>query len=215
LRRITSIVPSARRPGRFEITFDDRTAATVSIDAVDKLRLGVGGLVDERVAREIAREEAIVNVYDRALNILALRGRSSQELRRRLVQKGEEPAIVDVALERLLQAGFLDDASFARQFARTKALGAGLSRRRLKQELARKGIPAPMSEEAIADVYVEEQIDETAAIERVARKKLKSLAKLDEATQRRRLFAHLARRGYDMDDISRVSRQLLPERSSD
>ena len=197
------------------MAFADGEGATLSLDAVDRLHLAVGGIVDDRLAAEVAREETILATYDRALNMLALRGRSSKELRRRLVQKGEEAAIVDVAIERLVQAGYLDDASFARQFARSKALGAGLSRGRLTQELSRKGISSSISEEAIADVFSEEQIDEDAAIERVARKKLKSLAKLDEATQRRRLFAHLARRGYDMDDIARVSRQLLGELSSD
>jgi len=191
------------------VAFADGAGATLSLDAVDRLRLGVGGVLDDRVAEEIAREETILAAYDRAVNMLALRGRSSQELRRRLVQKGEDAPVVDIVIERLTHAGFLDDASFARQFARSKALGAGLSRRRLKQELSRKGIAGSVSEEAIADVFSEEAIDEDAAIERVARKKLKSLAQLDEATQRRRLFAFLARRGYDSSDIARVVRALV------
>jgi len=55
----------------------------------------------------------------------------------------------------------------------------------------------------------EEGVDEMAGIERIARKKLKTLAKLDSSTQRRRLYAFLARRGYDGDDISNVIRRVL------
>jgi regulatory protein len=40
-------------------------------------------------------------------------------------------------------------------------------------------------------------------------KKLKTLARLDAATQRRRLFAFLARRGYDGEDIARVVRDVM------
>jgi SOS response regulatory protein OraA/RecX len=41
------------------------------------------------------------------------------------------------------------------------------------------------------------------------------LTKVDDATRRRRLYAFLARRGYDHDDISRVLQALLSEEESD
>jgi SOS response regulatory protein OraA/RecX len=44
----------------------------------------------------------------------------------------------------------------------------------------------------------------------VARKKLKSLSRLDTQVQRRRLYSFLARRGYDSDDIARTLRAVLP-----
>jgi len=191
--------------------FADGAGATLSLDAVDRLHLAVGHVVDDRVAAEIAREETILAAYDRALNMLALRGRSAQELRRRLIQKGEERIIVDLALERLEQAGFLDDASFARQFARSKALNSGLSKRRLSQELAKRGVTGAKSREAIEEVFEEERIDESSRLEAVARKKLRSLAKLEPQVQRRRLFAFLARRGYEADDIRPVIDALCTE----
>lgn len=47
--------------------------------------------------------------------------------------------------------------------------------------------------------------------ERVARKKLRTLAKLDLPTQQRRLDAFLARRGYDGEDISNVLRRIIDD----
>jgi regulatory protein len=142
--------------------------------------------------------------------MIALRARSAAELRRLLVRKGEPPEIIDVAIERLLRAGFLDDNSFARQFSRSKALGAGLSRRRIQQELARRGVAREIAEAAIADVFAQEQLDDADTIDRVARKKLKTLARLDTQVQRRRLYAFLARRGYEIDDIARTVRAVIP-----
>ncbi len=130
------------------------------------------------------------------------------ELRRLLIRKGEPAGDVEAAIERLRGAGLLDDASYARQLARSKALGAGQSRRRIVQELARKGVARSLADAAIAEVFAEESVDETAAIERVARKKMKSLSDLDRTTQRRRLFAFLARRGYDGEAIGRVVTRL-------
>jgi regulatory protein len=210
---VTAIVANPRRNGRFDVYVDASLAATLSIEAIERLKIAVGTAVDARMEAALAREAAVVTIYDRALNMIALRARSAAELRRLLVRKGEPADVVDVAIERLLRAGFLDDSSFARQFARSKTVGAGLSRRRVQQELARRGVARDIAESAIAEVFAEEQIDDADTIDRVARKKVKSLARLDPQVQRRRLYAFLARRGYEMDDIARTIRAVVPRAS--
>jgi regulatory protein len=149
------------------------------------------------------------STYERALDMLEARARGTDELRRLLLGKGEPADEVERAIERLLLAGVLDDAAYARQFTRSKVAGAGLSRRRIQQELARRGVARDTSDAAIAEVFDDEHVDEDAAIERVARKKLRSLGRLEPAVRRRRLYAFLARRGYDSDDIARVLRLLV------
>lgn len=149
------------------------------------------------------------STYDRALDMLEARARGADELKRLLLRKGEPPADVDATLERLIASGLVDDANYARQVARSKALGAGMSRRRIQLELTRRGVAKDVSTEAIDEVFEHEGVDEAAAIARVARKKLRTLAKLDLPTQKRRLYAFLARRGYDSDDISNVLRDVI------
>ena len=146
--------------------------------------------------------------------MLEARARGVTELRRLLIKKGEPESEVDAAIERLKASGVLDDANFARQLTRSKAIGAGLSRRRIGQELARRGVAREVSNEAIEQVFEEEGVDEDTSIERVARKKLRMLTKVDDATRRRRLYAFLARRGYDHDDISRALQVVLSEDES-
>jgi regulatory protein len=136
--------------------------------------------------------------------MLAFQARSSRDLRRRLVQKGEEPALVDSAIERLVAAGFVDDAQFARQLARSKLLGAGASKRRLQQELFKRGVERGTADEAIAEVIEDEAVDEDAVVREVAAKKLRSLQREDEPSRRRKLYAFLARRGYDGAVIRRA-----------
>jgi regulatory protein len=153
--------------------------------------------------------------YVRALDMLEARIRGVEELRRLLIKKGEPAADVDVAIERLRANGVLDDATFARQLTRSKALGPGLSRRRIQQELSKRGVSRDISAEAIEEVFEDEGVDEEASIERVARKKLRMLTKVDDATRKRRLYAFLARRGYDGDDIQRVLRIVLEASDTD
>jgi regulatory protein len=203
---ITAILPSPRHAGRFAVLIDGKQAAMLSIDAVERLQLATGVAVDEVKLAAIQREAAVLATYDRALAMLAARGRASAELRRLLVRKGEPADQVDAAIARLTTAGYLDDAAFARQFTHSKLAGAGLSKRRLQQELGKRGVARDIAAQAVGEVFASEGVDDAASIERVARKKLRSLGGVDEATRRRRLYGFLARRGYEPDEISRVLR---------
>src|SRR5262245_35791723 len=117
--------------------------------------------------------------YDRALNMLAFRARSTTELRRQLIKKGEPADEVERVIERLTEQRLLNDTDFARQYARVKLTMAGSSRFRIVQELGRKGIARPMAEEAIEGLKEAEGIDASENIQRVAEKKWRSLSKLD------------------------------------
>lgn len=197
---ISAIVPTARRPGRLDVLVDGNLLATLSLDAIERLRLAVGVQVDG-VMDSIAAEAAQLAVYDRALNMLAFRARSATELSRSLVRKGAERADVERAIARLQEQGFLDDAAFAQSYTRAKVLGANKSRRRVQQELAQKGVARDVSEAAISAVFEAEGIDQREVVEAAALKKARSMARLEPVVRRRRLYAFLARRGYDSDDI--------------
>ncbi|PYO08464.1 MAG: regulatory protein RecX, partial [Gemmatimonadetes bacterium] len=93
---------------------------------------------------------------------------------------------------------------YAAQYARSKIVSSGTSKRRLQQDLYRKGIKTDVSAAAIGRVIEDEEIDTAAVVEQVARKKLAQLGDLEPLVVRRRLFAFLARRGYDIDEIKRV-----------
>ena len=139
--------------------------------------------------------------YDRALNILAFRARSVSELRRQLLKKGEATADVEKAITRLMEQRLLNDEDFARQYARVKLTYAGASRFKIIQELGRKGIARPMAEEAMDALSESEGLDASENIHRVAEKKWRALSKLDDVSARRRLYAFLARRGFNPEEI--------------
>jgi regulatory protein len=197
---ITAIVPALRPAGRFAVMVDGREAAVLSLDAIERLQLAVGRSVAGK-GDDIQLEVARLRTYDRALNLLAFRARSSAELTRSLARKGEERMTIDWAVARLREQGLLDDAAFARAFTRARVVGAQQSRRRVEQELARRGVPRSIGNEAIDTVLEEEAVDQHAIVLDAARKKLRSLAGLDPVVRRRRLYAYLARRGYELDDI--------------
>jgi regulatory protein len=193
-----------------DVAVDGASVGAVSVDAVGRLSLRVGAEF-EPVRRAFETECALLATWDRATRLLAATARSRADLRRQLIRKGEPAEQVDPVLDRLERAGYLNDAEFARQFARSKMVGSGMSRRRVQQELARRGVERTIVDEAVAEVFVEEEVDEAGAAERLARKKLRSLQKYDEPTQRRRLYGLLARRGFEAEEVREVIGRVMRE----
>ena len=150
-----------------------------------------------------------VSAYDYALNLLTARPYTARNLRRKLAQKGFAPDDADSAVVRLIGNGLLDDSLYAAQFARGRLLGPGASKRRIRQQLYQRGIPGNVADAAIENVIEDESIDLEAVVEKDARKKLASLAGLEQPIIRRRLYAHLARRGYNIDEINSVMKKVL------
>ena len=207
---ITQITEHPRKPGRYVVDVDGKQYAIVTADALAATKARLGVVVDDRLAAHLNEANELTAAYDRALNLLTFRARSARELQRRLVQKGVTAERAHRVITKLREVGLIDDADFARQLTRSK-MSAGASRRRVHQELFKRGVSREVADEAVEQVVELEGLSDAESIERIARKKWRSLASVDELTRRRRLFACLARRGFDSDDVSRVVHQLSGE----
>ncbi|HVT40269.1 MAG TPA: regulatory protein RecX [Gemmatimonadaceae bacterium] len=137
--------------------------------------------------------------FDKALEAIALRARSVKELERWLAQREHAPEHIAAAVQRLISLDLLNDAEYARSFARSRTLGRGMSRRRVQAELARRGIAREVADVAIGDVMADEAVDEQALVEAAAAKKMRALVELEPEVQRRRLYGFLARQGFPGD----------------
>jgi len=147
--------------------------------------------------------------YEVALTLLTARQYTTRNLRRKLVQKGFAADDTDATIARLIANGLLDDARYAAAFVRGKLLGPGASKRRIRQQLYQRGIQGDVADAAIEIVIEDESVDLEAVVEKDARKKLASLAGLEPPIIKRRLYSHLARRGYNIDEINAVMKKVL------
>ena len=195
---ITAIAAHPRREGRYRIDVDHETVAIVDADLVLEAKLRVGLEYDSELATQIESGSARLLAFDHGLAALARRGRSVRELERWLGARKHGSEEVRQALGRLSELGFLDDADFARVFARSRAIDRGLSRRRIEAELARRGVAGDLIEAAISELMQDEQLDDSALINVAATRKLRSLAKHEPEVQRRRLYGYLTRRGFPL-----------------
>jgi regulatory protein len=124
------------------------------------------------------------------------------------------PASVDAILARLEAQGLLDDAAFARQFARSRALRAGASRRFVLAALATRGIDRRVAESAVDEVFADEGADDVTLAARAAQKRLRVLRSLAPDVRRRRLQGYLARRGFGGDAIRKALASLDDDEDS-
>lgn len=228
--RITALDEHPRRPGRVSVSIDGAAIGTLSLDQVADLGVREGGPVTVTMRRDLEIGVRRTALLDKALDLLAVRARSAGELRRRLtrpraakrraprrgaqstpsdVPQVADPRDIDWVIERLTAQGYLDDAQFARQVARARMVGGGVSRRRLQDELFRRGVGREVAAEAIDDTLDDAQLDEYTAARDAARKRLRSLGSLESRILRRRLYGFLARRGYEPDVVHRVLREVL------
>lgn len=149
------------------------------------------------------------SAYEYALGLLAARAYSVRNLRRKLVQRGYDAAECEGVIGRLVAIGYLDDRKFAEEFARQRLVVGGSSVRRVEQDLSRRGVARDVARAAAELVLEREDVDTVGAMERLALRKLASLGDLDEGAKRRRVFAFLARRGYEIDEINRLVARVL------
>jgi regulatory protein len=131
------------------------------------------------------------------LDQLTGRARSRRELADKLSAKRVPEEIATRLLDRFEEVGLVDDAAFARtwvsQRQATGGGGKGLARRALAQELRRKGVDDETTRAALDEL---DPAAEEEAARQLVRRKLRSLARVDDATATRRLVAMLARKGY-------------------
>lgn len=206
---ITALRENPRKPGRYAVHVDGKSVAIVNAAYLHDASLAVGTVIDEAAGDKLLLSARKLEAFDRAAAALGRRARSAHELERWLLQRGFDRGDVTDAVQRLTEIGAIDDSQFARAFARSRALGKGMSKRRLTQELTRRGVDGKMATAAIADVLEEESVDERALLEAAARKKLAVLRGQEPDAVRKRLYGYLARRGYDSADIAAVLRSIM------
>jgi len=197
------------RSDRLRIALNGTMIGDVTLDFVADQVVREGRSVSREEAADVKAAVARTRVLDKALDLLAVRARSSRDLRIRLRRAGAPDHDISWSIDRLAAQGFVDDAAYARQVARAKVLSGGVSRRKVVKVLRQRGVSAEVADEAIDATLADVELDEHGAALAAAQKRLRSLAALDPQVKRQRLYAFLARRGYEGDVVRRVLREVL------
>ena len=185
----------------------------VTLEALERNRLGVGDPLPEARRHLLLNDDTDVRVREAALNLLSYRMRTRSELKRRLRQKDFRPARIDLCLDQLEAKGFLNDEAAAAAFIRDRLRHRPRGKARLSSELRSKGLDADTVNRVINDVFENEGTDDLLLARQVAegwlrrqnQDTVKTLADTAHSQSRekvrRRLYGHLTRRGFRGDAL--------------
>ncbi len=205
--RITAIKPQKRNSHRYAIFVNDEFATGVSEEVILKLRLRRGEPVTaERLAQIIAVEQDS-QARRAALNLLEYRARTRRELAQRLRKKGLPDESIERVIADLEASGLVDDEQFAQQMTKSLIRSRNLSHRAILSKLRQAGVDSDT-----AQAVVEQELgdyDEHSRAEQAAAQQMRHLSRLDQTTQRRRLYGYLQRRGFPHYVIAQVVQQFL------
>lgn len=194
--KITDIKQQVKRQERYSIFVDGKYKFSLSESELMKSGIRVDREYSQAELDELVQTAVLDKAYMRTLDLLARRARSEWELRDYLKRKDYDSPTIDIILNRLSNAGYVDDEKFARSWVENRRLLKATSSRRLQVELKQKHI----SDDIISRVLEEDQTDESAVLRELIDKKKTQTRYQDKD----KLIAYLLRQGFNYGDIKTV-----------
>ena len=181
-------------PGRLTVCLEDGTELKSTLSAVTDLRLYSGRDLDTEELSALRLSSARSLAREKALELLSRRPMSRQELKSRLIQKGEDEDIAEYCAAWLCDNGLVNDEDYA-----AKGYGPG----RIRSELSRRGVERELWDDAL-----EHMPDNSGKLDRFIAARLKDPADRDQV---RKVTAALYRRGHSWEDIRAALRRFDAE----
>lgn len=138
-----------------------------------------------------------------ALDLLARREHSQQELRHKLRRRFDAQAL-DAVLQALAAEGLQSDLRYCGSYARERAL-RGYGPLRIRAELLQRGVSAEAADAGLAAVCDEERLDWAVLARRALERKFGSAEVPAAFSERARRLRFLHYRGYEPDCLEVVA----------
>lgn len=207
--KITGITVQQHDPNRVNVMVDEKFRFSLDIFQIADLGIRVGREYTDKELDELETESQFGKLYARALEYCLMRPHSHREVKDYLYKKtltkkykskrtgdlkervGVSAAVTDRVLRRLVEKGYVDDEKFAQYWIDNRSLTKGSSMRKLRAELASKGVDSAIVENKL----VESDRNDMHELQKIISKKRRRYP--DE----QKFMQYLARQGFGYDDI--------------
>lgn len=207
---ITKLTASVRDANRVNVFLDGHFAFSLDVAQVVELDVKVGQKLDPEQLESLRSASEFGKLYQRTLEWVLTRPHSVRETQDYLCRRQQKrqalnrqrlrdqqkplPTIQDetaqLVIARLIERGYLDDQKFAEYYVENRFVKKGVSKKRLKMELQKKGVAAEVIERALA---MGGRSDE----EELQKMLQKKRARYDD----QKLIAYLVRQGFDYQSV--------------
>lgn len=192
--KITRISQAVKNENRVNVFVNNKYAFSLDIFQLTDYKIKIGQVISTNELEEFKKASEFGKLYQRTLNWLLSRPHSQKEVRdylfRKVYEKELDKEFIDKIIERLKDKKYIDDRAFAGWYAENRFLKKGISSKRLKMELTKKGVDKGI----IESVMVESgRDDENEILKMIAKKR----AKYDDE----RLIQYLCRQGFSYEMV--------------
>jgi regulatory protein len=156
--------------------------------------------------RQIETETAL---YETAIKILMRHAHSVHDMKRALERRCEDKSLIDKVMARLKSAGLVDDARYAKQFARQRTETRKQGKFRVARDLRARGVPDRHIEGALEEVA--QNTDESAVVRQRIDRKLRSYRGEIDERKLASMYRSLLRAGFSADVVRRELKSTLRE----
>jgi len=157
--------------------------------------------------------ETEAELYDVAVRALMRRAHSVHEMKQKLERRSDNKLLVQLVMARLKENGQIDDAKYAKQFARQRTVGRKQGKFRISRDLRARGVPDRHIDAALKETA--EQNDEAAMVRQRIERKLRSFRGEIDEQKMASIYSSLLRAGFSAEIIRRelksLTREDLPE----
>lgn len=157
--------------------------------------------------------ETEAELYDVALRALMRRAHSVQEMKRKLERRSENKLLVQLVMARLKESGLIDDARYAKQFARQRTESRKQGKFRVARDLRARGIPDRQIAEALEETA--KTTDEGAMVRARIERKLRSYRGEIDEKKMASIYGSLLRAGFSADVVRRELKAIVKEEVPD
>ena len=195
--QIEQIVPLDKKRSR--VCLDNGMVFALYKGEIRALALQEGQEVSAALYQEIYSGILLKRAKRRMLYLLGQMDRTEAQIRQKLQQGGYPEGIIEEAIAYAMDAHYLDDARYARNYVRSQQ--EKKSPEQMRMSLYRKGIRRELAEQALESEYILE--DEQELILKWVQKK-NYPGETASLKEKRRICQFLMRKGFHMDDILHV-----------
>lgn len=190
------------KANKIHIYVDEEYRATVDSDYWYSEKYRNLKEINEEELTELLDSVSFRRAYNKGLDLLSRRPYGVKELIKKLCEKGHEKDASQKACERLLELGLLNDEEYARILSDDLINRKNYGIKRVKQELAFRGISREIIENTI------DSLDNDAENRIILVIKKKYLNKLNDEKGRKRAIDGLMRLGFSYSEIKSALKQV-------
>lgn len=207
---ITKIETQKKNKNRVSIFIDKKYAFGIYKKTLMKFELETGMILTPELIEEIKVEDEYKKCFNSALNYLSYRSRTSDEIRKKMLDKEYGLNTITKVIKELKRLNYIDDLDYSKQYIEYKKKKMG--RRRIRYELERKGIDSRVIEQALLAYNSGKAYDQAL---RIAEKKNNQYGDISYQKRYNRLAGLLNRRGFSYDIIKNVLSEILSDYKRD